>query len=119
MPLEGLRTVTNMGGELKENESWNEYTHECKQRENKAVPLHPITPSGRGQHFNNPEPKTVEKDLSTGKTTRKRSNKPSVRPDGRTKKTVTDEADKKLQEVNQKDIKKRNLAPKKVNDKTD
>ena len=113
MPLEGLRTVTNMGGQLKEDEDWKVYQHECQQRENKAVPLHPIAPSGRGQHFNNPEPKTVEKDLSTGKTTKKRSNKP------RTKKTVTDEADKKLQEVNQQDIKKRNLTPKKVNDKTD
>ena len=111
MPLNELRTMTNMGGQMKENESWNEYTHECQQRENKAVPLHPIAPSGRGQHFNQPEPKTVEKDLSTGKTTRKRSNKP--------KKNVTDEADKKLQEVNQKDIKKRNLKSPKANDKND
>ena len=107
MPLEGLRTFTNMGGKVCEDETWNKYEHECKPAKSALQPFTETSPGGRGQDFNQPEPKTVEKSLATGKTTKKRSHKPT-----KATKSVSAEADKKLQEANKADIKKRNITPK-------
>lgn len=85
MPIGNLRTITNMGCELKEDDSWKVYEHEVKPADPTMYDLHGTKPAGRTP------PKEIQKP--------KKGRKPVP-------KSKRDEA---VDQAIEKDLKKRNI----------
>jgi hypothetical protein len=94
MPIGHLRTLTNMGCELKEDDSWKVYEHEVKPADPTMYDLHGTKPAGRIPPQEIQKPKKGRKPVPKSK------------------------REAKVEEAIEKDLKKRNIRkPKDNNDR--